>query len=204
MALNEIPYGGEIRSQPLNENFQYLDQKLVENFNNLNQRLDDVQKELDDQNKLVGTVEVTQAGVQYIEFSNLDPSYSGDYLLTAIIKNDGSNNAQIRIFMNSFSSSNFTGNRLEFDGSTVDTSNSITNIATLDAGETAFLISSFGFDKMTNLPYSITEYTDSAGKNTSHRCKLTTSTGDSFLRTIRLSLITSDYAIGSRAHLYKR
>lgn len=27
MALNEIPYRGEIRSQPLNENFQYLDQK---------------------------------------------------------------------------------------------------------------------------------------------------------------------------------
>lgn len=35
MALNEIPYGGEIRSQPLNENFQYL-----------NQKSDDIQQDL--------------------------------------------------------------------------------------------------------------------------------------------------------------
>jgi len=156
------------------------------------------------ENKMVGSVEITQTGVQFIEFSNLDPSYSGDYVLTAILKNDGESDAQVRLFMNSLSSGNFTGNRLEFDGTTVNAVNSITNIASLAPGHTAFLTSTFGFDKTLNLPYAISEYTDSAGKNASHRCKLTTSTGDTYLRTIRLALITADYAIGSRAILYKR
>lgn len=36
MPLNEIPFGGEIRSQPLNENFQYLDQKSDDTQQDLN------------------------------------------------------------------------------------------------------------------------------------------------------------------------
>lgn len=44
MALNEIPYGGEINSQPLNENFQYLLQlnnQLLQENNQLRQELND-------------------------------------------------------------------------------------------------------------------------------------------------------------------
>lgn len=49
MALNEIPFGGEIRSQPLNENFQYL-----------NQKSDDIQQDLN--NHKGGIASQTQLG----------------------------------------------------------------------------------------------------------------------------------------------
>lgn len=60
MPLNEIPFGGEIRSQPLNENFQYLNQKSDDIQQELNTHKANYAQHVTIDNDLLPTAEYTQ------------------------------------------------------------------------------------------------------------------------------------------------